>query len=141
MWFPDIPEHQLQLNDASFTGKKAPSPEYQPLSYVLFQGTGRIHPYSLTKVSTLARGDGITAVDFHCEDGSIKRLGCQLFGRVACTTTSFSIDNKSREMIESVEADLDYSRAGHEKGKNFYDYSKLRSFKVSQTTVSNLFRM
>lgn len=38
LWFPEIPESHLHLNETCFTGIDTPTSEFRPLCYTLFGG-------------------------------------------------------------------------------------------------------
>jgi hypothetical protein len=124
LWYPDIPETRLHLNETCFPGiNTSNSSEFRPFCYTLFGGATILEP--LTKISVLCSGDYIWAIDFHYDTGNIQRLGHQPYKLSSCDTLYFLIDGAGGEIIETIEVDLKTSLA-HPEG-----VGKLRSFQVS----------
>lgn len=126
LWFPEIPESHLHLNETCFTGIDTPASEFRPLCYVLFGGSSVTNLQPLTKISVLSRGSCIIVIDFHYDTGSIRRLGRQRHQLSAYETSDFLIDSVQGEVIKTIEVDLD-----HEDVESSWKHGRLRSFKVS----------
>ena len=125
LWFPEIPETYLHLNEAYFTGIDGPVSEFRPLCYVLFGGSNGAHPQSLKEISVLLQQDCIHAIDFHYDTGRTRRLGCLRHPNSSVYETStFLIDGAQGEIIEMIEVD-------HEDVRSSGNYGRPRSFKVS----------
>lgn len=73
LWFPDIPERHLQLNETYFAGIYNPASDFEPLFYTIFRDA--THPRHLMKISVFWEGCDIAAIDFHYSLGDSSRLG------------------------------------------------------------------
>ena len=131
LWFPEIPGNHLYLNETCFTGTHTPTSEFRPLRLTLFGGSGGSDLQHLTKISVLCRGCSVTVIDFHYDNGSIRRLGRQRLRLSAYDASSFLVDGAHGEVIETIETDLDTSLADQKDVKSFWKYGRLRSFRVS----------
>ena len=125
LWFPDVPESHLHLNETYLAGPATHPSEFQPLCYILFSGFGTTKPPYLTKISVLSQADSIMMIDFHYNNGDIRRLGCQYHETSRYDTADFLIDSVHGEFIKSVEADLYFKR-----WEGASKQGRLRSFKV-----------
>jgi hypothetical protein len=131
LWFPEIPERYLHLNETCFTGIDTPASEFQPLCYILFGGSGVANFQFLTKISVLSQGSCIMVIDFHYDTSNIRRLGCQYHQLSAYNTSDFLINGAQGEVIETIEVDLDISPDDDENMQSFWKHGRLRSFRVS----------
>ena len=139
LWYPDIPESGLCLNDDSFTGEDPSAIGYRPLCLALFGGPGGIYLRSLTEISVTRLGP-LCSIDFHYNTDKVPAEWCKL-GRHKCTeyeqVMRFAIDGPGGEIIDTVEVDLK-----HAYGEHVYSFSKqgkLRSFKASQVISKRVF--
>lgn len=107
LWFPDIPENHLQLNEAYFTGINDPASGFEPLFYALFRDM--CNPRPLTKVIVLWEGCYIATIDFHYATGDIVRLG-RPRDDYRDYEIIFDIDGAAGEVIKSMKI----GRAEHE---------------------------
>ena len=131
LWFPEIPESHLHLNETCFTGINVPASEFRPLCYILFGGSGVTNQF-LTKISVLCRGSSVMAIDFHYDTNNIRRLGRRRLRPSAYDTSHFFIDGAQGEVIETIEVDLVTHPANHEEvRRSFLKYGRMRSFKVN----------
>ena len=126
LWFPEIPDKPLHLNESSFTGADTPVSKFRPLCYTLFGGSGITSFQALTEISVLFESTSLMMIDFHYDTGEIRRLGRQ------CTcnplsvweqTSAFHVDGAHGEVIKTIEVDLIHGPK--------WKMGRLRSFKVS----------
>lgn len=132
IWFPEIPESHLLLNETFFTGINTSGSEFQPLSYILFGGSSVTNIQHLTKISMLYT-HGVEAIDFHYDTSNIRRLGRQRYQLSEYDTSYFLIDGVGGEIVDSIEVDLNTSYAGplYKYKKSIVKHGILQSIKVS----------
>jgi hypothetical protein len=103
LWFPDIPENHLLMNESSFAfaGKIKPSSKFKPLCYAVFRYS--TNHRSLTKISLHWLSGFIGKIAFHYSIGDVIEMGlvndvCYKYDRVS----SFDIDGAGGETIEDI---------------------------------------
>ncbi|KAI9872225.1 MAG: hypothetical protein M1830_001895 [Pleopsidium flavum] len=131
LWYPNIPEPGLCLNDDYFTGEDPSAVGYRPLCWKLFGGPGGIYLQSLTDISVTRLGS-LCGIEFHYNTDEVPAEWRKL-GRRKSTeyeqVMRFPIDGPGGEIIETVEVNLEYAYG--ERVHSFYKQGKLRSFKAS----------
>ncbi|KAL9101967.1 MAG: hypothetical protein Q9163_002825 [Psora crenata] len=113
LWYPDIPEPGLHLNDDCFTGED-PSARYRPLHWTLFGGPGGIYLRSLTNISVTFKlcwgGAYLRGIEFHYNTDEVP-AELRKLGRYRPTgddrVVRFPIDGPGGEIIETVEVYVD----------------------------------
>ena len=131
LWFPEIPESHLHLNETCFTGIDTPASEFRPLCYTLFGGPGGTSLQSLTRIEVLFQQSCVRAIDFHYNTGNVRRLGYRRQQLSAHDTSYLLIDGAQGEAVEMIEVDLEPCSTDLEDVASFWKYGRLRSFKVS----------
>ncbi|KAL9100090.1 MAG: hypothetical protein Q9163_004498 [Psora crenata] len=130
LWFPEIPERHLYLNETSFTGIKTPLSEFRPLCYILLGAPGVNDLQNLTKVSVVFQHYCIIAIEFHYDTGNIKRLGPRRQQPNADETSSMLINGAQGECIKMIEVGLDPDTEDGEDVPSFWKHGRLESFKI-----------
>lgn len=132
LWYPNIPEPGLCLNDDYFTGEDPSTVGYRPLCWNLFGGPGGIHLRSLTDIFVTCLGS-LRGIEFGYNTDEVPAERRKL-GRYKSSgyeqIIRFPIDGPGGEIIEAVEVDLKYAYGEHV--HSVYKQGKLRSFKASQ---------
>src|SRR3981081_609860 len=72
LWFPDIPESHLQLNETYFQSRDKAVSGFRPLFCYFRDGT---NPGSLSKVVATADYQKTVTIEFHYGTRDIQRLG------------------------------------------------------------------
>lgn len=130
LWYPRVPEPELCLNEASFTGENPCITGYQPLFWIHFGGPSGNFLKHITGISvhSICRLD---SVEFHYDaihDGA----GEFKLGRHAPPDNShvrrFAIDGAGGEIIETVQVAL--QRSDDENAYGFMKHGELMSIKV-----------
>lgn len=109
LWFPRIPDANLNLNENSYSGNGPSTGDFEPLCWTLFGGPGGIYLRSLTGISVAFWGGSLTSIEFHydTEEGGSIPLECSKLGRhkpsAYARVIDFSIDGSGGEIINSVE--------------------------------------
>lgn len=138
LWYPNIPEPGLCLNDDYFTGED-PSVGYRPLCWNLFGGPGGIYLRSLTDIFVTCLGS-LCGIEFRYNTDEVPAEWRKL-GRYKSSeyeqVMRFPIDGPGGEIIEAVEVDLKYAYG--EQVHSVYKQGKLRSFKASQVILERIF--
>lgn len=102
LWFPDIPESHLQLNEIHFADHYNPGLEFEPLCYAIFRDA--TNQRALMKISVRWERHYIAKIDFHCSTGevlSIGRVNEDVDAHYA-KTKSFDIDGTGGEVIKEI---------------------------------------
>ncbi|RFU28209.1 hypothetical protein B7463_g8130, partial [Scytalidium lignicola] len=131
LWYPTVPESELFLNEASFTGENPSSTGYRPLFWINFGGPGGSYLENVTGLSIYYSLYGLYSLEFHY-DATHDLPGAFRLGR--CTSTDlkirhFPIDGPSGEIIESVEATI--VRYDRENAYDFLKHGILNSVKIT----------
>jgi hypothetical protein len=130
LWYPTVPDTDLCLNEASFTGKLPSASEYRPLFWILFGGGGGAYLRNLTQVTVSSLGN-LDSIEFQYDTDGIVRQ--KKFGRHRVTESSklmrFPIDGQGGEIITTLATSVEC--IGREGIYSFFRYGKLSSFKVS----------
>lgn len=115
MWYPDVPEQKLCLNEASFPPREHYLSGYKPLFWTSFGGPGGIYLRNLTNLSVIWGGGGIRRIDFAFDipvPSEHKTLGCQAPGEWT-KAIDFAIDGAGGEFINAVEVFQHYPDEGY----------------------------
>jgi len=130
LWYPNIPESNLHLNESSFIGENPLTAQYRPLFWVHFGGPGGIYLQHLIGISALDLGL-LCSIEFHYNKEKVSTVSRRL-GRRKETEYSrvirFSIDGPGGERIETVE--VGFKSLHPEQQSSSYSYGKWMSFKV-----------
>jgi hypothetical protein len=136
LWYPIVPEPELCLNEASFTGGNPSDTGYQPLFWIRFGGPGGSYLKHVTGVSVYCPR-GLYSLEFHY-DTTHDPAGAYKLGRCKATDVSkileFPIDGAGGELIEILEVTL--WRCEAENAYSFLKHGKLNSVKVSYFYLS-----
>ncbi|KAF3799740.1 hypothetical protein GCG54_00000986 [Colletotrichum gloeosporioides] len=100
MWYPDVPEQNLCLNEASFPPRENYLSGYKPLFWTSFGGSG---------------GSGIRRIDFTYDiavPSEHQTFGCQASGEWT-KVTDFAIDGAGGEFINAIEVFQHYPNEGY----------------------------
>ena len=135
LWYPEIPERHLHLNETCFTGINTPLSEFRPLCYTLFGGPSVTNLQSLTKVSVVFQQSCMRAIEFFYDTGNIRRLGRPRQRSSTDETSYLLINGAQGEGIKMFEIDLDPYVVDFEYAPSFAKHGKLRSFKVSSCSL------
>ncbi|KAI9677028.1 MAG: hypothetical protein M1817_006867 [Caeruleum heppii] len=135
LWYPDIPPSHLELNESSFTGRKAPLNEYRPLSYVLFDQKHESRS-SLASLSVTYNNRTLVGIEFgQGGDGALReplKLGRHREFPDRKFPESprfdFSIDGAHGEKIEKIEVAV--AHLDEENVRSYWRYGKLEYFRV-----------
>jgi hypothetical protein len=100
LWFPDIPEGHLQLNETYFSGIYNPASEFEPLFYTIFRDA--THPRHLVRISVIWDLAYISAIDFHYSLGSSSRFGRLYEPGSPDEIMSYDIDGPGGEVIKKI---------------------------------------
>ncbi|CAI0646924.1 unnamed protein product [Colletotrichum noveboracense] len=115
MWYPDVPEQTLCLNEASFPPKEHYLSGYKPLFWTSFGGPGGIYLRNLTRLSVIWGGGGIRRIDFAYDipvPSEHRTFGCQAPGEWT-KAIDFAIDGAGGEFINAVEVFQHYPDEGY----------------------------
>lgn len=130
LWYPNIPEPGLCLNDDYstgedpftngyrdyfFTGGNSFTSGYRPLCWSLFGGPGGIHLRSFTDIFVTCLGS-LCGIEFGYNLNEIpaeyNKLGRYKFSKYE-QVIRFPIDGPGNEIIETVEVDFEYAYGEH----------------------------
>jgi hypothetical protein len=129
LWYPTVPDTDLCLNEASFTGELPSASGYRPLSWILFGGPKGTYLRHLTQVTVCSSGN-LHSIEFHYD---IDEIVGQNLGRLRVTESSglrrFSIDGKGGEIITALATSVEC--IDREGVYSFCRHGLLTSFKVS----------
>ncbi|KAI9765323.1 MAG: hypothetical protein M1839_005523 [Geoglossum umbratile] len=138
LWYPIVPEPELCLNEASFTGENPSSAGYQPLFWVHFGGPGGSYLKRVTGVSVNCPR-GLYSLEFYY-DATRGPAGAYKLGRRKATDTSkvleFPIDGAGGEFIETLEVTL--RRYEAENAYSFLKHGKLNSLRITTNRKRSL---
>ncbi|KAI9772556.1 MAG: hypothetical protein M1840_000761 [Geoglossum simile] len=100
LWYPTVPDTDLCLNEASFTGELPSASGYRPLSWILFGGARGAYLRNLTQITVSSLGN-LDSIEFRYDtDGIVRR---KKLGRHRVTESSklmrFPIDGQGGEII------------------------------------------
>lgn len=132
LWYPQVPDCDVYLNEESFTGEDPVTAGYQPLFWIQFGGPKGSYLRSLTEVSV----DSWSCIEFHYNIEGIpterRKLGRHIPSQSNLKLTRFSVDGPGGEVIDSIDVSLDSSTS--EIAYRFYKHGMLKSFKVCEIT-------
>jgi hypothetical protein len=101
LWFPNIPESHLQVNENYFKGPNPAASGFQPLCCISRELTNL---GSLSKITVLSTSSDVLVIDCHYDTGNIQRLGPP--DRLACGTKKsrlvYRIKRKAGEDVDAI---------------------------------------
>lgn len=101
LWYPEIPESHLHLNEASFVGIRTMTAGFEPGCYTLFRDTS--NPEPLVKVSAIWEENYLASIDFQYSTGRILRLGHQIeVDPEEQEVVTFNINGTEGEVIKTI---------------------------------------
>lgn len=102
LWFPDIPEPHLQLNEIHSAENRNLGSGFEPLCYAIFRDA--TNQRSLMKISVLWQLNYMAKIDFNCSTGDVLRIDRALEGGLENENEamSFDIDDIGGEVIEEI---------------------------------------
>ena len=137
LWYPEIPEPGLYLNEDCFTGEDPSTVGYRPLCWTLFGGSGGIYLRCLTEISATCLGS-LCGIEFHYNTDEVpsrwRRLGLRKSTEYS-HVMRFPVDGPGGEIIKKVEVGLE---SPHSKYANSCKHGKWRSFKVTLVLLEPL---
>lgn len=130
LWYPTVPDTDLCLNEASFTGELPSASGYRPLCWILFGGPEGTYLRNLTQVIVSGLRN-LNSIEFQYDtDGIVRQMK---LGRRRVTESSvlrrFPIDGQGGEIITALATSVE--RIDREGVYSFYRHGKLSSLKVS----------
>ncbi|KAI0096989.1 hypothetical protein GGR51DRAFT_566780 [Nemania sp. FL0031] len=106
LWYPDIPNQNLSLNERSPWKWRYSDKHYTPLFWTHFGGPGGKYLRHLTRLDLIeSQHGGLQRIEFKYDIDDVP-AECQLFGRLKSrgeTLNSFSINGPDGEIITAIE--------------------------------------
>lgn len=131
LWYPSVPNVDLCLNEASFTGEPPSASRYRPLAWILFGGPEGVWLRHLTQVSVRCDAH-LYDIEFHYDTDWLTGAEVKLGRRHLISNPEplrFHVDGRGGEIITALATTSE--RVNREGVWSFYRHGKLSSIEVS----------